>query len=106
MNDSWETNPSVKGKPHPRTYGALSRVLSKYVREKRLMRLEEAIQKMAFYLASIMRIKDRGLLREGHCADITIFDPDKIVNCATYRFPLGMHYVIINGKIAVEKLFN
>jgi len=81
--------------------------LSRYVREKKLMRLEEAIRKMTTYPASIMRIKDRGLLRQGCWADIAIFDPDKIIDRATYQdphqYPLGISYVIVNGKIAVDK---
>jgi len=107
VTDSWATNPSVKGKPHPRTYGSFPRVLGRYVREKKIMRLEEAIRKITSYPASIMRIKDRGLLHQGYWADITIFNPDKILDCATYQnphqYPLGIDYVIVNGKIAVEK---
>jgi len=107
VTDSWATKPNAKGKPHPRTYGTFPRVLGKYVREKKLMRLEEAIRKMTSYPASIMRIKDRGLLRQGYWADITIFNPDTILDQATYQnphqYPLGISYVIVNGKIAVDK---
>ena len=107
VTDSSGTDPSSKGKPHPRAYGTFPRVLGKYVREKRIMRLEEAIRKMTSYPASIMRIRERGLLHQGYWADIVVFDPDKIIDCATYQnphqYPLGIHYVIINGKIAVNQ---
>lgn len=106
VTDSSGTDPSSKGKPHPRAYGTFPRILGKYVREKRIMRLEEAIRKMTSYPASIMRIRERGLLHQGYWADIVIFDPDKIIDCATYQnphqYPLGIHYVIVNGKIAVD----
>jgi N-acyl-D-amino-acid deacylase len=107
ITDSSGTDTSSKGKPHPRAYGTFPRVLGKYVREKRIMRLEEAIRKMTSYPASIMRIRERGLLHQGYWADIVIFDPDKIIDCATYQnphqYPLGIHYIIINGKIAVDQ---
>jgi N-acyl-D-amino-acid deacylase len=70
------------------------------------MRLEEGIRKMTSFPASIMRIKNRGLLKEGFFADITTFNPDTIIDCATYQnphsFPIGIDYVIVNGEIAVE----
>ncbi|GAH56124.1 unnamed protein product, partial [marine sediment metagenome] len=83
------------------------RVLGRYVREERIIRLEEAIRKMTYYPASIMRIRERGLLQQGYWADIVIFDPDKIIDCSTYQdphqYPLGIHYVLVNGKIAVNQ---
>jgi len=107
VTDSWATAPCAKGKPHPRAYGTFPRVLGKYVREKRIIRLEEAIRKMTSYPASIMRIRERGLLHQGYWADIVIFDPNTILDRATYQYPhqypSGIHYVIVNGKITVEK---
>jgi len=105
--DSSGVDLSSKGKPHPRAYGTFPRVLGRYVREKRIMRLEEAIRKITYYPASIMRIRERGLLQQGYWADIVIFDPDKIIDCSTYQdphqYPLGIHYVLVNGKIAVNQ---
>ncbi len=105
--DSSGVDLSPKGKPHPRAYGTFPRVLGRYVREKRIIRLEEAIRKMTYYPASIMRIRERGLLQQGYWADIVIFDPDKIIDCSTYQdphqYPLGIHYVLVNGKIAVNQ---
>ena len=105
--DSSGVDLSSKGKPHPRAYGTFPRVLGRYVREERIIRLEEAIRKMTYYPASIMRIRERGLLQQGYWADIVIFDPDKITDCSTYQdphqYPLGIHYVLVNGKIAVDK---
>lgn len=106
-SDSSGVDISPKGKPHPRAYGTFPRVLGKYVREEKIIRLEEAIRKMTHYPASIMRIRDRGLLQQGYWADIVIFDPDKIIDRATYQnphqYPLGIDFVMVNGKIAVEE---
>jgi len=106
-SDSLGVDPSKDGKTHPRAYGTFPRVLGKYVREEKIIRLEEAIRKMTHYPASIMRIRDRGLLQRDYWADIVIFDPDKIIDRATYQnphqYPSGIHYVMVNGKIAVEE---
>jgi len=95
-----------KGFPHPRAYGTFPRVLGHYVREKALISLEEAIRKMTSLPAQRLGLKDRGLLKVGMKADITIFNPDVIVDKATFtqphQYPLGIHYVIVNGKIALE----
>jgi len=94
-----------KGKPHPRTYGTFPRVLSEYVRKTKLLTLEEAIRKMTSFPAQKLRLTDRGLIRKGMAADITVFDPDKIVDTATYpkphEYPIGIKYVIVNGRIVV-----
>lgn len=92
---------------YPANYGEYPRILEKYVREKKLLRLEEAIRKMTSLPAQKLGLMDRGLIREGMWADIAIFDLKKIRDKATNRFPHeypeGIEYVIINGKIVVEK---
>ncbi len=93
-------------KQHPRSYGTFPRVLGKYVREERVLTLEEAIRKMTSFPAQRLGFRDRGLIREGFWADITIFDPSEIVDKATYtdphQFPEGIKYVIVNGELVVE----
>jgi len=95
------------GKPHPRAYGTFPRVLGKYVREEKVLTLQNAIRKMTSFPAQKLGLKDRGLIKEGMWADITIFDPNKIVDKATFanphQYPEGIEYVIVNGKIVVEK---
>jgi len=94
------------GKPHPRYYGTFPRVLGYYVREGVLI-TQEAVRKMTSLPAQRLGLRDRGLLREGFKADITVFDPDKVKDEATFidphRFPTGIPYVIVNGTIVVDK---
>ena len=98
------TDGIVLGKPHPRVYGSFPRVLGRYVREG-VIRLEEAIRKMTALPAQRFGLHDRGLLKPGMCADITIFDPKEIADTATYedpiQFPRGIRYVIVNGNVTV-----
>lgn len=93
------------GKPHPRHYGTYPRVLGRYVREKGLLSLEEAIYKMTGFPAKRLKIEDRGTLQEDNWADIVIFDPDTIIDNATFidphQFPTGIHHVIVNGVVVV-----
>jgi N-acyl-D-amino-acid deacylase len=96
-----------QGRPHPRFYGTFPRVLSRYVREQGLLPLERAIHKMTGATARALKFKDRGLLREGFCADIVVFDPDDFADRATYadphQFPSGpCTTVIVNGTPVVE----
>jgi N-acyl-D-amino-acid deacylase len=107
--DMWTVAPEgpvTGGTPHPRAYGSFARVLSKYVREKRLLSLEEAIHKMTGKTAKRVNLIDRGIIRENAYADLTIFDPSTIRDTATFdspaQYPNGISYVIVNGKIAVE----
>ncbi|MBY8999069.1 MAG: amidohydrolase family protein, partial [Candidatus Thorarchaeota archaeon] len=87
------------GKPHPRHYGTYPRVLGRYVREKGLLSLEEAIYKMTGFPAERLKLEDRGTLQESNWADIVIFDPDTIIDNATFlephQFPTGIHHVIV-----------
>jgi N-acyl-D-amino-acid deacylase len=100
------TDGIVLGKPHPRAYGSFPRVLGKYVREGTI-RLEEAVRKMTSLPAQTFGIRDRGLLKPEMYADITVFDPGNIIDKGTYQdpiqFPVGIEYVIVNGKITVER---
>jgi len=98
--------PLAAGHPHPRYYGTFPRVLGRYVREEKLISLEEAVRKMTSANAAKIRIYDRGLLRPGQWADVTVFNPDTIIDNATFENPhqyaTGVEYVIVNGKIVLE----
>jgi N-acyl-D-amino-acid deacylase len=95
-----------KGSPHPRSYGTFARVLGEFVRNRRVVSLEEAIRKMTSLPAQTMRIRDRGLLREGMYADITIFDPKEVKDAATFSNPhqhsQGVVCVLVNGQKVIE----
>jgi N-acyl-D-amino-acid deacylase len=96
-----------QGMPHPRFYGTFPRIISRYVRDEHALPLELAIYKMTGATARALKLKDRGLLREGFCADVTIFDPQDFVDRATYadphQFPTGPRTsVIVNGTLVVE----
>ncbi|MBU3805389.1 MAG: D-aminoacylase [Candidatus Fournierella pullistercoris] len=94
------------GKPHPRLYGSFVRILGKYVREEQLMSLETAVHKMTGKAASVLNLKNRGTLKEGNWADITIFDANTVIDKSTFldpiQFPEGIAYVIVNGAVAVD----
>lgn len=103
-NDSQGTAPTgILGQehPHPRAYGTFPRVLRKYVREDKLLSLEDAIRKMTALPAQKMRFADRGVLKAGLWADVVVFDPDRITDRATFAQPHqlseGMDYVLVNG---------
>ena len=87
--------------PHPRAYGNFSRLLGKYVREEKVIPLEEAIYKLTSLSANKLKIKKRGLLKEGYYADVVLFDPNTISDHATFDNPhqlaTGMHHVFVNG---------
>ena len=93
-------------KPHPRLYGTYPRVLGRYVRELKLLELEEAVRKMTALPAKTFKLKDRGVLRVGAIADIVIFDAEKIIDKATFenphQYPAGINHVIVNGVFAVR----
>jgi len=95
-----------RGNPHPRNFGTFPRVLGVYVRERGLLRLEDAVRKMTSLNAAKAGLRDRGLLRPGQFADITAFDPKKVIDRATYTEPFqyseGIHYVIVNGQIVLD----
>ena len=103
-------NPCTDGilgaQPHPRVYGTFSRILGHYVRELGLMTLPEAIRKMTSRPASIFHLEGRGVLKEGYVADVTVFDPEKVIDKATYTDPMqfseGIPFVIVGGTSVVE----
>ena len=94
------------GAYHPRCFGTYPRVLGKYVREEKIMTLEQAIRKMSSFPAQRIGLQDRGLLIEGNWADIVIFDPENIKDKATYlhpyQLPEGIPHVIVNGEIVIH----
>lgn len=101
------TDGMISENPHPRLYGSFPKVLGRYVRDEKLISLEEAIYKMTKKPAKTFKIVDRGVLKEGYFADIVIFDQDKIIDKGTFldskQYPEGIDYVIINGKIVMDE---
>jgi dihydroorotase/N-acyl-D-amino-acid deacylase len=109
-NDSQGTAPDgLLGKehPHPRACGTFPRILRKYVREEKKLRLEEAIRKFTALPAQRMRFTDRGVLKQGMWADIVIFDPQEVRDLATFENPnqlsKGMWYVLVNGVPVIDQ---
>lgn len=96
-----------KGIPHPAAYGSFPKVVGRYGRDRRLFTIEEAVRKMTSLPSQRMELKGRGLLLRGHFADIVVFNSETIIDNATYdnpfQSPTGIEYVIINGKLAVER---
>ena len=94
------------GHPHPRWYGTFPRVLGTYVREKRVLPLERAVNKMTGMPAARLGLRDRGLVKEGLIADVVVFDPATIADQATYerphQYPVGIDYVFVNGTAVVD----
>jgi len=91
--------------PHPRGYGNNARLLGPYVREMKLLRLEDAIRRMTSLPAETFRLRDRGQVREGACADLVVFDPETVKDEATFEAPhkyaVGFKAVIVNGEAVV-----
>ena len=91
---------------HPRNFGSFPRILAKYVKEKKILSWEEAIHKMSGKPASKFNLKNRGIIKEGNFADITIFNPKTVEDLATpenhYQYSRGINYVIVNGKVVLE----
>ena len=98
--------PLAGSKSHPRGWGTYPRILGKYVRDEKLLPLELAIHKMTGLPAANVGLKERGLIREGYFADLTIFDPKTVNDRATFeepnQYPSGINYVIVNGQIEVD----
>ncbi len=96
-----------EGVPHPRGYGNNARVLGRYVRELKVLGLEDAIRKMTSLPANTFHFKQRGELREGNWADIVLFDPEKVMDLAEYKDPhhyaTGIPYVLVNGILVIDK---
>lgn len=92
--------------PHPRWYGTFPRVLGRYVRELGTLELPEAVKKITSMNADKVHIAERGLIQEGYWADVTLFNPETVIDKATFedphQYPVGIPYVIINGVIALD----
>jgi N-acyl-D-aspartate/D-glutamate deacylase len=96
-----------RGNPHPRNFGTFPRVLGVYARDKRLLRLEDAVRKMTSLNATKLGLTDRGLVRPGFFADLTLFDPTTVIDRSTYTEPFhynnGLEYVIVNGQVVLDR---
>jgi N-acyl-D-amino-acid deacylase len=96
-----------QGAPHPRGYGTNARVLGKYVREEKIISLEEAVRRMTSLPAQKFKLMDRGLIHEGFAADIVIFDEKEVTDLSTYEKPhaysAGFRFVLVNGVPVVEE---
>ncbi|MCK5635191.1 MAG: D-aminoacylase, partial [Anaerolineales bacterium] len=95
-----------EGKPHPRSYGTFPRVLGKYSRDETLFDLSTAVMKMTSMPATKLGLRNRGLIAKDYFADIVVFNPETVIDNATFedphQFPTGIEYVIVNGKITVK----
>ncbi|HZT32557.1 MAG TPA: D-aminoacylase [Bryobacteraceae bacterium] len=96
-----------KGVPHPRSYGTFARVLGRYVRERHVLRLEDAVRRMSALPADRLKLEGRGLLRPGMKADVVIFDPDTVADKATFAAPhqyaVGFRDVLVNGQAVLRE---
>ena len=96
----------AQGSPHPRSYGTFPRVLGKYVRDEKILTLSDAIHRMTGLAAAQMGIRDRGLIRDRHIADLVVFNPATIADTATYerphQYPTGIEYVVVNGVTVLD----
>lgn len=101
-----EDGPLSESKGHPRAWGSFPRILGKYVRDEHLLTLEEAIRKMTSRAAARVHLNDRGILRPGLAADITVFDPATVHDVSTFENPnhysVGVKYVVVNGRIVLN----
>nr|MCU0247176.1 amidohydrolase family protein [Bryobacter sp.] len=105
--DAGAANPATDRSPvHPRTYGTYPRVLGRYVRDEKIIPLEDAIRKMSGAVAARLSIPDRGLVREGFAADLVVFDPATVADRATFdqphHFAAGVRHVFVNGTAVVS----
>ena len=98
--------PDETGLPHPRSFGNATRVIAEYVKKRHVLTLEEAVRKMTSWPATRMRLADRGMIKQGLWADVTIFDFDQLQDRATYDdpmlFPTGIEYVLVNGVVTID----
>jgi N-acyl-D-aspartate/D-glutamate deacylase len=98
--------PLRRGNPHPRNFGTFPRVLGVYVREKGLLTLEDAVRKMTSANAAKLGLTDRGLVKPGMFADLTVFDPDRVIDKSTYTDPFhyseGIECVVVNGTVVLD----
>jgi N-acyl-D-amino-acid deacylase len=99
--------PLAAGHPHPRAFGTFARVLGRYVREQKVLSLEEAVRKMTSANAAKIGAHDRGVIRPGHWADLAVFDAARVADDASYQQPLryarGIEYVLVNGQLVLDR---
>jgi len=99
--------PDLRGRPHPRLFGTFPRVLGHYVRNRGVLSLPEAVRRMTAVAAETFGMHERGRLREGYFADLVLFDPDSIIDTATYdepkQAPAGIRTVVVNGQVALHE---
>jgi N-acyl-D-amino-acid deacylase len=105
-SDGTAISPQFGGQPHPRYYGTFPRIIGHYSREEGVVGLEEAVRKMTSHAAQRMGLLDRGIIRPGMWADLVVFDPEKIIDKATFeaphQFPEGISHVIVNGVTVIR----
>ncbi len=106
-SDAEPMNPRTSTYAHPRTFGTFPRILAKYVREEKVISLENAIREMTSLPANQLKMWNRGRIAPGLVADLVLFDPSKIADTATFASPLsysvGVEYVLVNGQLAIDK---
>jgi N-acyl-D-amino-acid deacylase len=99
--------PLATGAPHPRSFGTFPRILGKYVRDEKVLSLEEAIYKMCGFPAQKLHLKERGLIKKGYKADIVLFNPDTVIDKADFinpfQRPIGIEVVLVNGKAVLQQ---
>ncbi|MBW7995469.1 MAG: D-aminoacylase [Candidatus Glassbacteria bacterium] len=99
--------PLGKGKPHPRWYGSFPRILGRYARDQKVLSLESAVHKMTWQNAEKLGITGRGLIKVGMAADLMLFDPESVLDRATFsdphHYPEGIEYVLVNGTVVIDK---
>ena len=108
-SDGWAVSPDGvfgEGVVHPRLYGTFPRVLGRYVRDEPLLTLADAIRRMTSLPAQVLRLEDRGRLLQGNWADIVVFDPETVIDVATYEEPhqysIGINHVLVNGVVVID----
>jgi N-acyl-D-amino-acid deacylase len=93
--------------PHPRLWGTFPRVLGRYVRGRNVLPLADAVHRMTGLPAKRFGLRDRGTIEPGHFADLCVFDPETVIDAATFEQPtrpaLGIHYVFVNGQVALDQ---
>ena len=101
------SGPLARGNPHPRYYGTFPRVLGRYVRDEKVITMEEAIRKMTSANAAKIHIYDRGILRPGMAADVAVFDPARVIDNSIWdkphQYATGIEYVLVNGTVVLDK---
>jgi N-acyl-D-aspartate/D-glutamate deacylase len=99
--------PTARGNPHPRYYGTFARVLGRYVREEKVLSLEDAVRKMTSANTAKVHVHDRGLLRPGQWGDVTVFDAERVIDHATFENPhqyaTGIAWVVVNGQVVLDQ---